>query len=420
MAMDLPGDFRLHHVKPTRPGKGRDRVTTYIRVPATVADIADIGESQLDQVRPPDGGEFIFHAAGGLANPLPLEDVLPVPICKVIPAYSRARSLKTKAELKDKFMELYGMFLGDGTLIAKRGVFASNRIVEFGQVKKHDNSWIQQHLDAIGLVQGSDYVVYPPTGGRRSTLFDITNGAWLKLFFGEFACKYTHGLAHAEALGVSGRAQRSYAAARKAAGLDAHAKWPKSGKWLPDWAFKLCRAECEALLRGVFCADGRSPSSKRQMELTAEDKDHGANVVFTSCELFRDQLVRFMWHAGRTCFYTRTLKKGDEREIKSQQRVAVAQHDHWWVNMAFPNVTDSNMTPVVGARFFTRAKCQRQALFYQVMTRSGLPCIARRAPLGRDKSTSNRAFVLWQPAPQAAAASAGKAQARKADVRRKV
>ena len=42
-----------------------------------------------------------------------------------------------------------------------------------------------------------------------------------------------------------------------------------------------------------------------------------------------------------------------------------------------------------------------QKAMYEVLTESGLPCIARQAAVVRDVGhTSNRTFVLYQPASQ--------------------
>jgi hypothetical protein len=269
-------------------------------------------------------------------------------------------------------------------------------------MKPGDIKWIKGLIHFIGLKKGTDYVVYPCKSGK--TQIEISNDAWLELFFGEFAYLYEHGPVHAQALRLSARAESLYAAAREAAGIfDETGEWPNSAKWIPYWAFQLGRAECEAVLRGLFRADGRSPESKRMKEQVASAErlgtdETGANVVYTSSVYFRDQLLRFAVHAARSCYFTLAAKAGTKSKFKGGQ-VAVKQHDAFEVHMSVPSTGKGRTTPVVGAEHFERVR--KQPAMYQVMTESGLPCIARQAALVRDKgATSNRAFVLCQPASQ--------------------
>ena len=163
------------------------------------------------------------------------------------------------------FLELYGFWLGDGTLDC------GMRALRFEQKKSDDIVWLKRALRACGLIEGADndYRVKPRTSGTGTAVaVEVTNPAWFAFFDAEYGRKY----------------KRSKYYVASTAPCD-----PKSAKWFWYWWRKLGCAQCRTLLEGVWRADG--------------DFAQGNKTIWTSSVAFRDELVLLCLHAGYSAFF---------------------------------------------------------------------------------------------------------------------
>jgi cysteinyl-tRNA synthetase len=173
------------------------------------------------------------------------------------------------------FLELYGFWLGDGTLTfnhgGKKGGISA---VAFSQNKKTDIEWLCVTINKIGLNENVDW---RRTGERKdeSILISITNDKWVRFFYREYAHKY----------------KRS-SSALKMQGLDAYTgeDFIKGEKWFLPWIWNLVdMGGSRSIIAGLHRADG---------SFAANDKQ-----IFTSSVSFRDDLVRLLLHAGYTAYF---------------------------------------------------------------------------------------------------------------------
>ena len=128
-----------------------------------------------------------------------------------------ARELQTQLGIEgndkiDAFIELYGFWLGDGTLRSERNERCSG--VDFALVKVHDNEWIEATLKLLGVV----YTVYDD---REQNVISVCDPRWCDYFNSEY----------------------------RALHLDDYAK---NGKWYWMWVYKsLNRDRLRLLLEGT-------------------------------------------------------------------------------------------------------------------------------------------------------------------------
>ena len=111
-------------------------------------------------------------------------------------------------------------------------------------------------------------------------------------------------------------------------------KWTKSVKWLPEWVLTdLPQRELQLLIRGLHRADGHWKKWVRLEEQAAgqveddvvgdeeekEEKEDGKprpSCIYTSCVLFRDQLVQALLHCGYSAWAGLMYDKGTIRGYK--------------------------------------------------------------------------------------------------------
>ena len=161
------------------------------------------------------------------------------------------------------FLELYGFWLGNGTLDC------GMKVLRFEQKKPSDIAWLKTALPACGLIEDADYREKPRTSGTGTAVaIEVTKPAWFAFFDAEYGRKY----------------KRSKYYVASTAPCD-----PKSAKWFWYWWRMLGRAQCRALLEGVRRADGDFVCDNRR--------------IWTSSVAFRDELVLLCLHAGYSSFF---------------------------------------------------------------------------------------------------------------------
>ena len=116
-----------------------------------------------------------------------------------------ALQLRTVAEI-DAFLELYGYWLGGGTMSYEHDTGGTDA-VKFCTVK--DADWLVERFRRLGLAEGTDYCHWtrrPLPRARPVHEIELRTPRWFKYFDEEYWLKYAHG-----------RARRADAAARPAA-----------------------------------------------------------------------------------------------------------------------------------------------------------------------------------------------------------
>ena len=109
-----------------------------------------------------------------------------------------ALQLRTDAEI-DAFVELYGYWLGDGTMSYRRDTGGTDS-VKFCTIK--DADWLVARFRRLGLAEGTDYCHWKGRGRARPVHeIELRTPRWFKYFDEEYWLKY-----------APGRARRAYAA----------------------------------------------------------------------------------------------------------------------------------------------------------------------------------------------------------------
>jgi len=199
------------------------------------------------------------------------------------------------------FCELYGYWLGDGTLR-----FGGNS-VEMSPVKAADDQWLHERFAALELVEGEDYT-YNIIGGQNEARpvryrWSIINTKWFVLFCEEYGKKYAK---YADAANVpeivSTTAPESI----------------KSAKWMAGWVWGLSQPLVRAVLTGLRFADGCEKADR--------------NLIWTSSSRFRDEIMRLALHGGYSSHFTVQHHVGDVKGHDKEGREIVARHTGWKVS----------------------------------------------------------------------------------------
>ena len=197
------------------------------------------------------------------------------------------KTIQTKLNLdtpqkKNTFLELYGYWLGDGSLGFTRTNGGKDSI-SFLPTKDVDKIWLDERLNILNL---NDLKQYECKAGK---LYYIQDPEWVDLFHTEYASKYQGG----------------------------ENSGPKSAKWLMDWVWKLNKEEVRLLFKGLRMADGNEARNK--------------NSIYTSSVAFRDQLVRLAFHGGYSPHFMLKFKKGSHRGTRNGLDI-IARHDNWHIS----------------------------------------------------------------------------------------
>jgi len=199
------------------------------------------------------------------------------------------------------FCELYGYWLGDGTLR-----FGGNS-VEMSPVKLVDDHWLRKRFDALELVEGQHYT-YNIIGGFSESRpvryrWSIIDKDWFNFFCAEYGKKYAKYEASASAPEVTSMTEPEAI---------------KSAKWMAPWVWTLSSELARSLLAGLRFADGCEKADR--------------NVIWTSSARFRDEIVRLALHAGYSSHFGPQHQIGDICGEDKEGREIVARHISWKVS----------------------------------------------------------------------------------------
>lgn len=202
------------------------------------------------------------------------------------------------------FLEVYGFWLGDGTLEYRRNN-GGRDCVRFAQLTNSNIKW----LDTMLVVCGVNGYYSTPVG--KFTVIQVID--WFEWFDKLYGTKYIHSKYYVEG------------------------QYIKSGKWFPDWIYCCNKEQLRCIIAGLHRADGKFATNRK--------------VIATSSVTFRDELIVVLLHAGYTATFDLAYKRGtirgytcksDDRvyscnEIKGSEHLyipIVAQYDIWWVKYA--------------------------------------------------------------------------------------
>jgi len=203
------------------------------------------------------------------------------------------------------FLEVYGYWLGDGSLQFKAGT--GTDVVMFTIVKPQDVEWLVASLDSMGVA----YKFW----GRDSyeKRIAVVDPAWIALFHNEYRTKYALGDELCKrASTVAGR--------KKKEGPPKPYIGVKSAKWFASWVWDLDKDSLRIIIRGLRRADGCEKTSQSR--------------IFTSSTHFRDELVQLCLHAGYVPRFGKLYDVGAERGVSRAGTSIVARHAAWYVSYA--------------------------------------------------------------------------------------
>lgn len=199
------------------------------------------------------------------------------------------------------FCELYGYWLGDGTLR-----FNGNS-VEMTPVKSVDDEWLRERFIDLELEEGKDYT-YNIIGGQCNARpiryrWSIINKNWFDFFCAEYGGKY---------------AKYEYSKSAPEITSATEPENIKSAKWMAPWVWNLSAEMAQSILSGLRFADGCEKADR--------------NVIWTSSIRFRDEIVRLAIHAGYSAYFTIQHNIGQVCGTDKEGRDIVARHISWRVS----------------------------------------------------------------------------------------
>ena len=199
------------------------------------------------------------------------------------------------------FCELYGYWLGDGTLR-----FGGNS-VEMSPVKPVDDEWLRERFAALEFVEGKDYT-YNVIGGQNESRpvryrWSIINKEWFDFFCKEYGSKYV-----------------KYSKSNTAPDVTSTTvpEDIKSAKWIAPWVWNLNSHSSKSILVGLRFADGCEKS--------------GRNIIWTSSARFRDEIMRLALHAGYSAHFGVQHEVGKICGQDKEGREIIARHVSWKIS----------------------------------------------------------------------------------------
>ena len=105
----------------------------------------------------------------------------------------------------------------------------------------------------------------------------------------------------------------------------------KSAKWFWRWAFLLGKKLARLLLFGLRMADGKGATGSAGRE--------SQRCIYTSSVRFRDELMRFLCHAGFSTHFYRYRRRG-QTVSSVKDHVIRARHDGWAVEYHDNNIEE--------------------------------------------------------------------------------
>lgn len=205
----------------------------------------------------------------------------------------------------DDFLEVYGYWLGDGSLQFRAGCGTDG--VAFSIVKEEDVAWLVATLERL-----TPHVRLNGADAYEKRLL-VTDPAWVELFHGLYRSKYVMGDPNLRR--PSTTAGRAAKHTQPAAPIGV-----KSAKWFAPFVWTLGLDGARRVIRGLRRADGcwKTPVA----------------CIFTSSVAFRDEIVRLCIHAGYAPRFVCSYKAGAIRGMSRAGIPIVARHDAWRVTFA--------------------------------------------------------------------------------------
>lgn len=239
------------------------------------------------------------------------------------------KTLSLKDEQINTFLELYGYWLGDGTMSFRGASGIGFDALVFYPQKDQDKKWLTERLTVLDIKY--EYNQYKL--GRHH--FRVTDETFVTYFRGQYQHNYQ---CHKNAMNWVDSEENTQ-----------QMNIAKSGKWLWWWVWNLNKEQAQAILKGLRMADG--------------DEANGENAIFTSSVRFRDEIVRLALHAGYSAHFILKYEAGACRgEINGVP--VIANHDGWRVSYNIgPQYAEPNLR---AARDIKRVKYNGRTWCVQV------------------------------------------------------
>jgi ribosomal protein L37AE/L43A len=243
--------------------------------------------------------------------------------------------LSIDEEKVSTFLQVYGYWLGDGSLSFKAG--GGRDTIELSIVKQHDIDWLYAAFETLGLQHGTGYTNgNGPIKTSKENKIYIIDSKWVSFFHSEYKHKYLSG---SDLLKRPSTVETRKAGAPRLRASDL--EYPenekyvsisnedssfmkpekvKSAKWFASWVWTLSKDNMRHILSGLRRADGSEAA--------------GANKIYTSSARFRDEIVRACLHAGYSPRFTQMYGAGAVRGISRNGKEIIAQRDGWFITYA--------------------------------------------------------------------------------------
>jgi DNA-directed RNA polymerase II subunit RPB2 len=234
------------------------------------------------------------------------------------------------SEKLNAFLEVYGYWLGDGSLMFK--AYGGRDAVHFSIVKDHDVAWLLQTFGILELKEGTHFTRGSgAVGSGNEHKIYITHPGWSNLFITEYRHKYKSGnpmLLRPTTVAGRHKGERQIREGPVTAlpsdtvsTIDSSsmvAEDVKSAKWCMNWVWSLNKSHLRMILRGLRRADGSEAANQ--------------NIIYTSSVRFRDELMRICLHAGYAPRFTIAYLKGAHRGISRLGTPIIATKDNWRIS----------------------------------------------------------------------------------------
>jgi DNA polymerase elongation subunit (family B) len=243
------------------------------------------------------------------------------------------------------FLELYGYWLGDGSILLKRNKLVS---ITFNIVKESDVSWLKNifiilELKNTKVYKNTKLYELPDSSDgkykipRQSQyLIQIKDQSYIDLFFNEYGNKYLNKtldneiqlkafeFATATKIYKNNTNNNEYNTNTQLHSTqnnyDNKNENIKSAKWMMKWVWELNKEESRAIINGIVRADGSHYKGKELKH------------IFTSSTRFRDEVERLALHAGYSPYSTVGYLAGTLRGYTSCGTPIIANHTSWNIN----------------------------------------------------------------------------------------
>ena len=248
--------------------------------------------------------KFLGNAKNGLSTNIPL------PFAELLGLNNEEKIIA--------FCELYGYWLGDGTLR-----FYGNSI-EFSPVKIQDDIWLHERFSTLGLIGSkSTHNIYTNDNEKTRYIWSIVDKDWFGLFCSEYGAKYSK---------YNSVPPKGYSTTVKSLYPMTSTIEPEninSAKWCASWVWTLHSSYADAILSGLRFADGSEMNNR--------------NLIYTSSTRFRDEIVRLALHAGYSSRFYLITAIG---ETRGANIITTAKSNNWGVSYS----NDRGSEPVLQSK----------------------------------------------------------------------